>query len=229
MAVLIQMKLNTKLYLRDPQLTELGRNIISYSIELIDQLGFEEFTFKKLAAAINSTEASIYRYFENKHNLLVYLVSWYWAWLEYQIDYKTNNISSPEKKLKIFIEIIAESATNDPDTEHIDEALLHNIVISESSKVYLTKQVDAENKEGYFVNYKSLSKKVAAIISAIKPSYPYPRALATTLIETAHEQLFFAQHLPSLTEIKAGKSMNKEVVRLLEHLACAMLKIKLPK
>lgn len=226
MAVLIQMKLNTKLYLRDPQLTELGRNIISNSIMLIEKLGFEEFTFKKLAAAINSTEASIYRYFENKHNLLVYLVSWYWAWLEYQIDFKTNNIPSPEKKLHIFIDIIAESSVNDPDTLHIDEALLHKIVISESSKVYLTKQVDEENKEGFFANYKSLCRKVADIITEIDPKYPYPRSLATTLIETAHGQLFFAQHLPSLSEVKKGTDTNQQIAQLLLHMVSNLLKLK---
>ena len=49
MAVSIQIKLNEKLYLRDPQDTELGRKIIQESILLIDELGFENFTFKKLA------------------------------------------------------------------------------------------------------------------------------------------------------------------------------------
>lgn len=226
MGVLIQMKVNTKLYLRDPQQTELGRNIITHSIKLIDRLGFEEFTFKKLAAAIDSTEASVYRYFENKHNLLVYLVSWYWAWMEYQIDFKTNNISSPKKKLQVCIEIIAESTQNDPAIAHINEALLHKIVVAESSKVYLTKQVDVENREGYFVNYKSVCHKIADIISEAAPSYSYPRSLATTLIETAHEQIFFAQHLPSLTEVKPGKNLHKQVSELLEHFTACVLNIK---
>jgi AcrR family transcriptional regulator len=77
-------KLNPHLYLRDPQQTELGQKIINASVVLIDTLGFEQFTFKKLAEEIDSTEASIYRYFENKHRLLLYLVGWYWTWLEYQ-------------------------------------------------------------------------------------------------------------------------------------------------
>jgi hypothetical protein len=64
MAITIQMKLNEKLYLRDPQHTKLGRRIIQYSILLIDEIGFEAFTFKKLADRISSTEASVYRYFE---------------------------------------------------------------------------------------------------------------------------------------------------------------------
>ena len=227
MAVLIQMKVNTKLYLRDPQQTELGRNIISHSIRLIDQLGFEEFTFKKLAVAISSTEASVYRYFENKHTLLVYLVSWYWAWIEYQIDFKTNNILSPKKKLQICIDVLVKSAENDPSTPDIDEGLLHNIAVAEASKIYLTKQVDDENKEGYFVNYKSLCHKLSDIISEVKPSYTYPRSLATIIIETAHHQLFFAQHLPSLTEVKGGRNTDKQLSLLLEDLASSVLNIKL--
>ena len=54
-------KLNDHLYLRDPQDTELGRKIIEQGILLIDQLGFDLFTFRKLADAIGSAEASIYR------------------------------------------------------------------------------------------------------------------------------------------------------------------------
>ena len=46
MAVGIQITLNERLYLRDPQQTELGRRIIQHSILLIDQIGFEAFTFK---------------------------------------------------------------------------------------------------------------------------------------------------------------------------------------
>ena len=101
-------RLNDKLYLRDPQHTELGRNIIQASITLIDELGFEAFTFRKLADKISSTEASIYRYFENKHRLLHYLVAWYWNWLEYRIEMATANISEPRTRLFTSIRVIAE-------------------------------------------------------------------------------------------------------------------------
>ena len=90
--------LSQKLCLRDPNQTELGQKILNHSILLIDELGFEGFTFKKLAKAIGSTEASVYRYFENKHKLLVYLVAWYWAWLDYTIDYQIHNIEDPRRR-----------------------------------------------------------------------------------------------------------------------------------
>ena len=77
----MQVNIHNGLYLRDPKETTLGQSILKHSIILIDELGFEHFTFKKLAAKINSTEASIYRYFENKHLLLVYLSNWYWEYM----------------------------------------------------------------------------------------------------------------------------------------------------
>ena len=46
-------------FLKDPQETKLGVLIVQNSIELIDEIGFEAFTFKKLAQKINSTEASV--------------------------------------------------------------------------------------------------------------------------------------------------------------------------
>ncbi|MGZ5010791.1 MAG: TetR/AcrR family transcriptional regulator, partial [Methylobacter sp.] len=65
--------MNDKLFLRDPEQSELGKKIILHSIQLIHKNGFEAFTFKKLAEAIGTTEAGIYRYFENKHRLLIYI------------------------------------------------------------------------------------------------------------------------------------------------------------
>jgi AcrR family transcriptional regulator len=223
MPVNIQILLNKKLFIRDPQETELGKNIITHSILLIDKLGFEQFTFKKLADEIHSTEASVYRYFENKHKLLVYLVSWYWAWIEFQIDFKTNNITDPEKALRIILGIIAESGQEDLSIEHINESILHRIVVCESSKAYLTKQVDKENSEGFFMNYKSLCQRIAEFIRQINPKYPYPKALASNLIETAHEQLFFAQHLPGLTDVKVTNQDYSSLTAYLEHIAFDLL------
>jgi AcrR family transcriptional regulator len=215
MSVSIQIKLNEKLYLRDPLQSDLGRKIISEGIILIEKLGFEDFTFKKLGVEIGSPEASVYRYFENKHNLLVYLISWYWAWLEFMVEYRTTNLSDPREKLKKVLHVLAQSGINDTST-FIDESLLHKIVIAESSKVYLTKNVDQENKEGFFSNYKSLCKKISSIILEINPSFPFPRALTSTIIEAAHNQIFFGEHLPSLTDFKTSGNNFSELERFLE-------------
>ncbi|MBA3899348.1 MAG: TetR/AcrR family transcriptional regulator [Bacteroidetes bacterium] len=224
MAFSVYIKLSEKLYLRDPEQSELGRNIIGKGIAMIEKLGFEEFTFKKLAKEINSTEASIYRYFENKHKLLVYLISWYYAWIDFQINFQTNNIDDHEKKIRIMLKIIAESSKEDPNIAHIDESLLHKIVVAESAKAYLTKQVDHENKEGYFSNYEGLCKKVASIIEDASPDYQYSNSLASTIIETAHEQMFFSRHLPSITDIKTEKNEVNGLSTFLEHLVFSVLR-----
>jgi len=169
----LQLLMNPNLFIRDPQETELGRNIINTSIRMIDEMGFESFTFKKLALEISSTEASVYRYFENKHRLLVYLIAWYWNWLEYKIDYGTQNVQDPTKRLEIALKIVSEGNHNDPHFPDVDEAALNRIVVGESDKTYLTKQVDEDNKEGLFRGYKALCKKIADIVDRLKdrPSF----------------------------------------------------------
>ncbi len=219
----VQIQVNEKLYLRNPEQTELGRNIISSSIKLIAELGFEHFTFKKLAKDIHSTEASIYRYFENKHKLLIYLVSWYWSWMEYQVDYMTNNIDDPEKKLDIVIDILCKSSKFDPQFSHINEDALYEIVIAESSKAYLTKEVDADNKEGFFLRYKSLCRKISSFVEEMAPEFKYPRALMSTIIEASHHQKFFAEHLPSLTEVSHNEGGEADVSEYLRYLVFRLL------
>ena len=98
MKLQLEIKMNEALFLRNPQSTELGKNILKHGVQLIYKAGFETFTFKKLAEDIGTTEAGIYRYFENKHKLLVYLTAWYWGWLEFQISFHTNNIKDPTVK-----------------------------------------------------------------------------------------------------------------------------------
>lgn len=219
----VQIRVNEKIYLRDPEQTELGRRIIDAAIRLIEKIGFEQFTFKKLATEIKSTEASIYRYFENKHKLLTYLVSWYWAWLEYQVEFQTHNIEDPRKKLQITLRILSDDIAYDPQFSHVEESLLHKIVVSESSKSYLTKEVDSDNKEGYFLSYKSLCKRVAEIVHEINPDFRYPRALISTMIEAGHQQKYFSQHLPSLTELRVTENGVKEVLEFLEYMMFRLL------
>ena len=203
----ITFKLNPHLYLRDPQRTYLGQKIIKTSVELIDKLGFEQFTFKKLAEEIDSTEASIYRYFENKHRLLLYLIGWYWNWLEYRIDIFTSTLSDPEEKIAAGIKVLAEEKKYDASFEFINEVALHRIVVAELDKTYLTKQVDSDNKEGLFGGFKSLCKKISQWINEVNPAYQFSNSLVSTILLTANQQVFFGEHLPSLTNI--GKEENR--------------------
>ncbi|MEX2232015.1 MAG: TetR/AcrR family transcriptional regulator [Cyclobacteriaceae bacterium] len=197
----IQLKIDEKVFTKDPSSSDLGKKIILHSIVLIDELGFEAFTFGKLADKIQCTEASIYRYFENKHRLLIYHLTWYWTWMEYRLTLATANIKSPEERLKIAVGLLTSTLEQESRIPQVDEAALYRIVIAESQKVYLTKNVDEENKQGLFFSYKRLCKKAAGIVREINPEYRYPTALISTVVESSYDQRYFARHLPSLTEI----------------------------
>ena len=147
----ISITVNPKLFVKNPETSDLGKKIIQKSILLMDEIGFENFTFKKLGEQIGSNESSIYRYFESKHKLLLYLSSWYWGWLEYRMVISTTNIPDPMEKLKRAITIVTEKIEDDSSTLHINESILNKIIIAEFTKTLLTKEVDVENKEGFFL------------------------------------------------------------------------------
>ena len=69
----IKFDLSESLYNKDPQESELGKKILEHSIIMLNEIGFESFTFRKLALKIGSAEKSIYRYFDNKHLLFFFL------------------------------------------------------------------------------------------------------------------------------------------------------------
>lgn len=223
MSIEIKISLNNGLYLKEPQDSKLGRNIIKHSILLIDKFGFESFTFKKLAEEINSTEASIYRYFENKHLLLLFLVNWYWEWVSYLIGINTINVEDPKKKLKIIIHSFVYASKENPSVTYVNESKLHGIVISEGNKTYHTKEVDNENSKGFFKSYKDLAESVSNVISEINPAFKYPFSLATNLFEMSNNHIFFAKHLPRLTDVSVEKNEVDEVESMLNYFADKLL------
>ena len=195
----LQIRVNEKIYVKDPETSTLGKKIIQESILLIDEIGFETFTFKKLGEKIGSNESSIYRYFENKHKLLVYLCSWYWCWVEYKMVFKMTNIEDPVDKLKRAITVVTEKAEEDHSIPHINEAILYRIIITEFTKTLHTKEVDDENKEGFFLIYKSVINRIVAIIMEVNPDYLYPKSLASSIIEGTLHQNFLKDHLKTIT------------------------------
>jgi len=224
MSIEIKMSLNNGLYLKEPQNSKLGRNIIQNSILLIDEFGFESFTFKKLAEKIKSTEASIYRYFENKHLLLLFLVNWYWEWVSYLIYFNTINIDDSRKKLKIIIHSFVSASKDNPSVDYVNESILHNIVISEGGKAYHTKNVDDENSKGFFSSYKKLATTVSQVISEVNPNFKYPFTLATNLFEMSNNHIFFAKHLPRLTDISVKENDVAEVEKMLNYFVDKLLR-----
>jgi AcrR family transcriptional regulator len=206
-----------KIFIKDPETSDLGKRIVENSIFLIDEIGFDNFTFKKLGTKIGSNESSIYRYFESKHKLLLYLSSWYWAWLEYQLVIETFSLSDAHLKLDKAIEMVTKTVEIDSDFSHINEVVLYRIIVNESSKSFLTKEVDSENKEGYFVIYKRLITRLEEMILAINPKYQYALSLASTIIEGGLHQHFLQEHFPSITNCKNGKTPTNFFSQLVEN------------
>ena len=223
MELSLKIKMNEKLFIRNPEETELGRKIIQHGIILIHKIGFESFTFKKLATEIDTTEAGIYRYFENKHRLLIYIVEWYWSWQEYRLIFLTTNIKKPEIKIKRAIQLLSSPVEDDNTTEHINEKTLNEIVMAEGAKSFLTKHVIEDNKAKLFKPYKDLCARIAGFIKEYNPNYKYPHSLASTIIEMAHSQKFYMQNLPSLTDFGAAKD-EKKLVSFLEDLVFSSIK-----
>ena len=219
----LSFKVNEHIYLRDPESSELGKQIVKNAIDLIYELGFEHFTFKKLAAKMSTTEASIYRYFENKHRLLLYILNWYWSYMEFLVDFTIQNIQDPKEKLNKIITLFTKSLPESVGQLDYNKSFLNQIVLSESSKVYLIKEVKEINSFQVFKPYKDLCNKISEVMLSLNPSYTYARSLSSTLIETAHSQQYFSKNLPRLTDVSNEKE-EEFVYNFLSQLVFSALK-----
>jgi AcrR family transcriptional regulator len=214
----IKIQVNDKLYVKDPETSALGKKIIQESIILIDNIGFDNFTFKKLGEKIGSNESSIYRYFENKHRLLVYLSSWYWSWMEYRLVFSTSNQSDSWEKLKKAISIVTEKVEDDQKTLHINESILNKIIIAEFTKTFHTKEVDQEIIEGYYTIYIRVINRITAIIKEVKPEYSYAKSLASSVVEGALHQHFLKDHMQTITDCNPTISPTEFYYNLVENI-----------
>lgn len=225
MQIDFKIKMSDKLYVRDPEGTDIGKMIIKSSVTMISNIGYEQFTFKKLAIEINSTEATIYRYFENKHKLLIYLLDWYWSFIEFQVIFQLNNITDPAEKIKKVIDILVWEDNAAIVFTEPDQQALYYIAIAEGSKTYLSKDVDDNNKELLYKPFKDLCARIALIFKEYNPKYKYPASLASTVVETSHLQYYFMQHLPRLCDFSKKKN-PKDIEAYLEHLVFGALDSK---
>ena len=218
----VKFDINEKVYLRNPESSEVGKLMVKKAIDLIYVLGFEQFTFKKLAIEIDSTEATIYRYFENKHRLLLYILNWYWCYMEFLVTFKLENVSDKKEKLKNIVYLLTHELSESASQFDYNKKFLNQIVITESSKVYLVKEVAEINKNEVFKPYKDLCSKIAEVITQYNSSYKYPRSLSTTLIETSHHQQYFSVNLPRLTDI-SSKNNSEYTSQFIEELLFKVL------
>jgi len=199
----VRIDVSNKIFLKDPNSSDLGKDILRKGLIMIDELGLEKFTFKKLASEVGTTESAVYRYFENKHKLLHYYVSWYWGWLEYNLAFGTANIDSDKKRLETAIKIITRDLTVIKSAS-FDLNSLQRVIVAEGAKSYHTKSVDDENKEGLFIQFKNLCERMSKMILQLAPKYPFAHSLASLFIESHLDQLFFSEHLPSICDLNGN-------------------------
>ncbi|MBK8671465.1 MAG: TetR/AcrR family transcriptional regulator [Bacteroidetes bacterium] len=224
MKLKLSFNVNESTYLRDPEKSDLGKEIVKKSIDLIHKIGYEQFTFKKLMIEVGTTEASIYRYFENKHKILLYIINWYWNFISYKIVFGIQNKTNQVDKLNTIVEIICHQDNQKFDCNY-DINLLNQIAIQESNKSYLIKDVDKKNESEVYLSFKELCNIIAEVILENKPDYIYAHSLSTTILETALQQNFFIHHLPRLTDIKLNQNENY-IQDFIKNILSACLNIK---
>ena len=205
------------LYLKNPESSLLGRHILQESLELINQIGFEAFTFKKLALQCKTTEATVYRYFKNKHYLLLYMVNQYWTQLYTLAFYICQTEQNPKKQILHILNVLLNfSAAPQKSNPALELNALYQLVLWEGSKTYLTRNVDQYNKDYFFKPLKDLSLLLATAIKSHNPKTRFPKSLASTVLEMVHLQRFYSDHLPSLTDVQ--KNNPKTIKNYLMHI-----------
>ena len=214
----IKIQVHPAIFIKDPETTELGRNILKQSIFLIDEIGFDRFTFKKLGEKINSNESSIYRYFENKHKLLIYLSSWYWSWIEYKLVFSTTNMPDVTNQLMTAIKIVTEKIEDDETTLYINESVLNKIIITEFTKTILTKQIDEEIREGFFAVYNRVINRIVEMVKVLVPDYIYAKSFVSDMVEGSLHQHFLSAHMKSITDCNETTSPTDYYIDLTERL-----------
>lgn len=194
-----RIEVNSSLFIKNPTSSKLGESIVKEGLSLLENIGYEDFTFKKLAISIQTTESTLYRYFENKHQFLMYLFNYYWTWMEVNFTMAITNISDPKEQLKRIIGVLVTQAPQKIGSLLLDEFLLKQVITNESSKTFLNKKVDEENKAGYYLTFKRNVCLISEVLLKMNPNYLYPNALAATIIEASFHQRYFGLHLPRLT------------------------------
>ena len=90
---------------------------------------------------------------------------------------------------------MTEKVEDDYDTDYINESILNTIIIQEFTKSLHTKEVDEENREGYFLIYKRLINRIIKMVNEVNSDYPYAKSLVSSIVEGSLHQHFLMNHL----------------------------------
>lgn len=213
-----QVHIPSRMAQHDPSLSRTGLKILNTAIQMIADEGYEVFHLSRLAEKADTVESTVYRYFENKHKLLLYISGWYWAYLDFSIDYESRNLNEPRQILNKAIEMMAGKDLPQNNSLIGDPQLIHRIIIMEFSKIYITQLALEDNKEGYFVYFKSFVNKIAKLLSEVMSGYKFPRSFAFLLVSGIYQQAYVAEKLPALSEFDFKEPLDKFLSRFMNNL-----------
>ncbi len=189
------------LYTKDPMSSAIGQEIIRQSVEMIADKGLDQFTFKKLAQQLPSTESTIYRYFQNKHQLATYLASYHWSQMEWRLAFATANIDQDILRFEKALRELCRWVEDDIESSHINEAKLQRMVITSGFTTFLPLELNKSEKMAYTSSYMHLLKRMSLILQKSHRYCKHPEALATAIIESVHHQMYLQLHTPHLTDV----------------------------
>jgi len=136
--------------------------------------------------------------------------------MEYKLVFATANITDPKEKLKKAITIVTEKVSDDSSTVYINESILNKIIIAEFTKTLHTKEIDLENKEGFFLIYKRVISRIIAFVNEVNPEYQFAKSLISSIVEGSLHQYFLKEHLKSITDCDDEISPTNFYVNLIE-------------
>lgn len=210
----LELQIPESLYLKNPRETAVGISLLEHAATMIASQGIDSFTFRKLSAEAGCTEATVYRYFENKHQLLLYILNIYWGWLEYQLVFDTHNLTDPAEKLKRTISLLADPGfdfmSNKTFARHVIQT-----AINEGVKVHITRHLKEEIRNGAMSGYFNLVNRISIFVSEHDGHYPYPTALATGLIDASLQQLFYQKHIRGISEAADDNKITDFLIRMI--------------
>ena len=103
----------------------------------------------------------------------MYILNWYWYYLAYLVMFQLQNVNNTKAKLKTIVHLLTHELPESAGKLDYNKNYLNQIVIVESSKVYLVKEVKEINENEVFKPYKDLCAKIAEIITAYISEYKY--------------------------------------------------------
>lgn len=201
---MFSLQVSENFYLRNPNTTALGKKMIARAIQIIDEVGYSQFTFKILALSINSVEASIYRYFENKEHMLFYMVATYWTATNFRVKFYTQMLRSHEERVYTTIDVLTgiQSAAV-PGLDFDQYEALQRIARKNyfyALTILRNKDNGKELEDELFRVSKEIQDHLSTSIRKLAPSFQHSDLMADTIIKKG---------LYSLEELKSTGLPNR--------------------